>query len=135
MDHPLSTELRYLIYCGLLMLALWVPYILAELNLTGVVKALGYPDKRTLPAWAGRLKCAHYNLVENIVPFAIAVGAGELLNVHTATTAACAMVFFWARVLHPVAQVIRVWGTRTLTFAAGTTASLVYLATLLVAAA
>ena len=127
MDHSLSTELRYLIYCGFLMLILWVPYILAELQKTGVVKALGYPDERTLPKWATRRKLAHYNLVENIVPFAIAVGAGELLNVHTATTAACATVFFWARVLHPIAQVTHIWGTRTLTFATGVTATMVYL--------
>jgi uncharacterized MAPEG superfamily protein len=127
MDHSLSIELLYLIYCGFLMLILWVPYILAELHMTGVVKALGYPDERTLPKWATRLKLAHYNLLENIVPFAIAVGAGEFLNVHTATTAACATLFFWARVLHPIAQVTRIWGTRTLTFATGVTATMVYL--------
>lgn len=127
MDHSLSTELRYLIYCGFLMLVLWVPYILAELKTNGVITALGYPDERKLPKWATRLKCAHYNLVENIVPFTIAVGAGEFLNVHTATTATCATVFFWARVLHPIAQVVRIWGTRTLTFATGVTATMIYL--------
>lgn len=131
MDHSLSIELRYLIYCGFLMLILWVPYILAELKVTGIPKALGYPDERSLPMWGQRLKHAHYNLVENIVPFAIAVGAGEFLNVHTATTAACATVFFWARVLHPIAQVTRIWGTRTLTFAAGVAATLVYLGEIL----
>ena len=131
MGDSLSTELRYLIYAAFLMLVLWVPYVLAELKETGILKTLGYPDERSLPEWAGRLKCAHYNLVENIVPFAIAVGAGEFLNVHTATTAACATVFFWARVLHPIAQVTRIWGTRTLTFAAGAIATLVYLYTVL----
>ena len=114
MEHALSTELRYLIYSGILMLVLWIPYILAELNVTGIAKALGYPDERSLPDWGKRLKSAHYNLVENIVPFAIAVGAGELLNVHNGTTAACAAIFFWARVLHPIAQVTpipRAWAT------------------------
>ena len=127
MEHALSTELQYLIYTGFLMLALWVPYILAELKMAGVFKALSYPDERPLPKWGERLKCAHYNLVENIAPFAIAVIAGELLNVHTAVTATCAIVFFWARVLHPFAQVTRIWGTRTFTFAAGVTATVVYL--------
>jgi uncharacterized MAPEG superfamily protein len=134
MGHSLSIELRYLIYCGFLMLILWVPYIAAELRMTGIPKALDYPDKRSLPNWGARLKDAHYNLVENIVPFAIAVGAGELLNVHTAVTAACATVFFWARILHPLAQVTRIWGTRTLTFAAGVTATLVYLYAVLTSA-
>lgn len=131
MEHGLSTELRYLIYTAILLLVIWVPYILAELKVSGVFKALSYPDKRSLPHWGERLKCAHYNLVENMVPFAVAVIAGELLNVHTPVTAACAMVFFWTRVLHPIAQVTRIWGTRTLTFAAGLTVTLIYLLTVL----
>jgi len=134
MEHALSTELRYLIYTALLMLVLWVPYILAEMNMTGVVKALGYPDERSLPKWAGRLKCAHYNLVENIMPFTVAVLAGEWLDVHTALTAIYAMIFFWARVAHPIAQVVRIWGSRTITFAAGQAASLIYLITVLLEA-
>ena len=134
MEHALSTELRYLIYCGFLMLVLWVPYILAELKMTGVFKALSYPDERLLPLWGKRLKFAHYNLVENIAPFAIAVIAGELLDIHTVVTATCAMVFFWARVLHPVAQVTRIWGTRTITFGVSVTATAVYLGEVLVRA-
>lgn len=135
MSHALSIELRYLIYVAFLACVLWVPYILAELNITGVVKALGYPDERKLPKWAARLKAAHYNLVENIGPFAVAVIAGELLNVHTSVTAACAMVFFWARLLHPVAQVVRIWGTRTACYAIGLTATIVYLLAVLTSAA
>ena len=134
MDYQLSTELRYLIYCALLLLLLWVPYVLAELRMTGVFKALGYPDERTLPEWGARLKRAHYNLVESIIPFAVAVIAGEFVSMHTDLTAACAMTFFWARVLHPIAQVTRIWGTRTLTFGVGAAATLVYLVALLVAA-
>ena len=135
MDNSLSTELRYLIYCGILMLVIWVPYILAELKMTGFFKALGYPDERTLPLWGLRLKRAHYNLVESMMPFAIAVAAGEFLNIHNATTAACAMIFFWARVAHPFAQITRIWGTRTLSFAAGMSATAIYLFTILVTAA
>lgn len=135
MDHTMSTELRYLVYTGILMLVLWIPYILAELARTGIGTALGYPDERRLPVWGQRLKRAHYNLVENIAPFAIAVLVGEILNIHNTVTEACAMTFFWARVAHPVAQVTRIWGTRTLTFAVGLTATLIYLGTVLLAGA
>lgn len=135
MEHGLSIELRYLIYTALLMLVIWIPYILAELGVTGPIKALSYPDERQLPVWGQRLKRAHYNLVENTAPFAVAVIAGEMMNVHTPTTAACAMIFFWARVAHPVAQVVRIWGTRTLTYAIGAGATAVYLITLLAEAA
>jgi uncharacterized MAPEG superfamily protein len=134
MQYELSTELRYLIYTAILMLALWIPYILAELKLTGIAKALSYPDERTLPKWGRRLKHAHYNLVENAGPFAVAVFAGELLGIHTSLTAACAMIFFWARLAHPVMQVARIWGTRTATFAVGVGATLVYLIAILMEA-
>ena len=134
MQYELSTELRYLIYTAILMLVLWLPYILAELKLTGIAKALSYPDERTLPKWSQRLKHAHYNLVENIGPFAVAVLAGELLDIHTPLTAACAMIFFWARLAHPVMQVARIWGTRTATFAVGVGATLVYLVAILLEA-
>jgi uncharacterized MAPEG superfamily protein len=134
MQHELSTELRYLIYTAILMLVLWIPYIIAELKMTGIGKALSYPDERTLPRWGQRLKRAHYNLVENIGPFAVAVLAGEWLGIHTPLTAACAMIFFWARLAHPIMQVTRIWGTRTATFAVGVGATLVYLVTILLAA-
>ncbi len=131
MQHELSTELRYLIYTAILMLVLWIPYIIAELKMTGIGKALSYPDERTLPKWGQRLKRAHYNLVENIGPFAVAVLAGEWLGIHTPLTAACAMIFFWARLAHPILQVARIWGTRTATFAVGVGATLVYLVAIL----
>ena len=134
MQHELSTELRYLIYTAILMLVLWIPYIIAELKMTGIGKALSYPDERTLPKWGQRLKRAHYNLVENIGPFAVAVLAGEWLGIHTPLTAACAMIFFWARLAHPIMQVARIWGTRTATFAVGVGATLVYLVAILLEA-
>jgi uncharacterized MAPEG superfamily protein len=134
MQQELSTELRYLIYTAILLLVLWIPYIIAELKMTGIGKALSYPDERTLPLWALRLKRAHYNLVENIGPFAVAVLAGEWLGIHTPLTVACAMIFFWARVAHPILQVARVWGTRTAAFAVGVGATLVYLVAILLEA-
>ena len=134
MEHELSTELRYLIYTAVLMLVLWIPYIIAELKMTGIGKALSYPDERTVPKWGQRLKRAHYNLVENIGPFAVAVLAGEWLGIHTPLTAACAMIFFWARLAHPIMQVARIWGTRTATFAVGVGATLVYLVAILLEA-
>jgi len=124
----LSIELRYLIYVSLWLAVLWVPYILAHISQVGVVTALGYSDAElAMPVWARRLKRAHYNLVENIVPFAVAVGAGEILNIHTSITATCALVFLIARLVHPFAQVLAIWGTRTASFAVGWVAVVVYL--------
>jgi uncharacterized MAPEG superfamily protein len=114
--RQLSVELRYLIYVAILLALIWIPYIVAHIAQVGPTKALSYPTMVDMPAWAARLKRAHDNLVENIPLFAIAVLAGEVTNVHTAVTAACAMIFFWARVAHPIAMVAHIWGTRTATF-------------------
>jgi uncharacterized MAPEG superfamily protein len=128
----LSVELRYLIYLSLWLSVLWIPYILAHIRQVGLVEAFSYLEGEPgMPPWARRLKRAHYNLVENIVPFAVAVGAGEILGVHTTTTAACALIFLIARLVHPFAQVAAIWGTRTLTFAVGWLAIIVYLLAIL----
>jgi uncharacterized membrane protein YecN with MAPEG domain len=131
--RALSLELRYLIYVAILMALIWVPYILAHIAQVGIVQALSYPDDTEMPRWAALLKRAHYNLVENIPLFAVAVVAGEFRNIHTATTAACAMIFFWARVAHPIATVSQLWGTRTAAFAVGWAAVVIYLFVVLAA--
>ncbi len=105
-----------------------VPYVLAHIATVGPVKAFGYSDKPTaMPPWAQRLKRAHYNPVENIVPFAVAVSAGEIPDVHTGTTAICALVFVIARLAHPFTRVPAIRGTRMPAFAAGRPAPVVCL--------
>lgn len=131
--RALSIELRYLIYVAIVMAFIWVPYILAHIAQVGLAKALSYPETVEMPAWAAQLKRAHHNLLENIPLFAVAVLAGEIRNVHTATTAACAAVFFWARVAHPIATLSMIWGTRTAAFAVGWAAVVIYLFVVLTA--
>ena len=131
--RAVSLELRYLIYTAILMAVIWMPYILAHIAQVGFVLALSYPERVDMPPWAARLKRAHYNLVENIPLFAIAVMAGEFRGIHTAVTAACAMVFFWARVAHPVAAISNIWGTRTAAFTVGWVAVLIHLFVVLTA--
>lgn len=130
----LSVELRYLVYVAILLAVIWIPYILAHVMQVGPMKAFSYTDDDEMPAWAKQLKRAHYNLVENVPLFAIAVLAGEFTNVHTTTTAACAMVFFWARVVHPFAMVSGIWGARTAVFTVGWVAVVVHLFAVLTAA-
>jgi uncharacterized MAPEG superfamily protein len=135
MEYALSIELRYLLYTALLLLVMWIPYILSHLGQVGLVPALSYPDETEMPEWAHRLKRAHYNLVENFAPFAAIAITAEVIGLHTAATATCATIFFWARLVHPFAQVIRVWGVRTLAFAVGWVVTLIYLFLVLTALA
>ena len=132
--RQLSVELRYLIYTAILLAIVWVPYILAHVQQVGAMKAFSYTDDDKMPDWAHRLKRAHYNLVGNMPLFVIAVAAGEFANVHTGVTAACAMIFFWARVAHPIVAVAQWWGTRTAVFTIGWVAVVVHLLAVLVAA-
>ena len=125
--RALSLELRYLIYVAFLMALIWIPYILAHIAQVGQVVALSYPERTDMPPWAARLKRAHYNLLENFPLFAVAVMAGEFRGIHTGVTAACAMIFFWARVAHPIAAISHVFALRTVTFTIGWLAAVVYL--------
>jgi uncharacterized membrane protein YecN with MAPEG domain len=124
--EPLSLELRYLIYAALWTLVLWVPYILAHINMVGVKRALSYEETQPMPDWARRLKGAHYNAVENLAPFAVVAVAAEFIGLHTGLTAFCAIVFFLARLVHPFAMVSRIWGSRTGAFAVGWAVTIVY---------
>lgn len=53
-----------------------------------------------MPAWVGRVRRAHANLVENLAPFAILVLVAHVAGKANATTALGATIFFWARVGH-----------------------------------
>lgn len=131
----LSQEMRYLVYVALWTLLLWIPYILAHIRMVGVSRALSYEDHQPMPDWARRLKGAHYNAVENLAPFAAVVIAAEFIGLHTELTATCALIYFLARLAHPIAMVSRVWGTRTLAFAVGWAVTIIYLFAVLCAGA
>ena len=61
------------------------------------------------------------NAVESFAPFAAVVLAGQVLGVHTAVTATCAAVYFWARLAHAVVHVsgFGQFRARTLIFTIG----------------
>ena len=50
--------------------------------------------------WAERAKRAHYNAIENLIPFAVIVIIAHLANVSNEATASAAMAYFWLRVIH-----------------------------------
>ena len=116
----MNEELRYLAGVTLLTGLLWVPYILNEIMVRGVVDAVGYPDNpKPLAKWAQRLKAAHYNAVENLVVFAALVLIAQDAGIHTPAIAASAMVYFWARVVHAAAYAAAIPWVRTGAFLVG----------------
>ena len=116
----MTPELTYLVATCVLSLVLWVPYILGRISAWGLIETMGYPQRELpQPEWAVRMRKAHANLTENLVPFAGLVIAANLASLGNEMTALGAMIFFCARVAHAIVYTLGIPIARTLTFAAG----------------
>jgi uncharacterized MAPEG superfamily protein len=111
----MTLELTYLTLVALLTAVLWFPYTLNMISIRGLVTAVGYP----VDPWAARLKAAHYNAVENLVVFAPLVLVAHLVGVSNESTVIACEVYFWARLVHPIAYTFAIPWVRTLAFALG----------------
>ena len=100
----MTTELWYLFLTSVLLTVLWIPYIIGSVVTAGPLTPDEYREGRHVdfPAWVRRADRTHINLVEQFGAFAGLVIVGHLVGVHTAVTAWCAIVFFWARIVHAI---------------------------------
>jgi len=116
----MTVELKYLTLVTALTSLIWIPYILNMIMVRGVIDAVGYPENpKPLAPWAGRMKAAHYNAVENLVVFAALVLTAHVLNVHGEATAMACVIYFWTRLVHVLAYTFRIPWVRTLAFVVG----------------
>lgn len=116
----MTPELTKLAWVLALTAVLWIPYILNQIMVRGLVDAVGYPENpRPLSPWAQRAKQAHYNAVENLVLFAAAVLVLNALGISNDTTIMACTVYFWARVVHYIVYAAGIPWLRTLSFAVG----------------
>ncbi|WP_405232847.1 MAPEG family protein [Lentisalinibacter salinarum] len=128
----MTTELKYLALAAAWNAVIWIPYILNMISVRGLKEAVGYPDNPApMAAWAERLKAAHYNAVENLVLFAAVILVADAAGIANDATAASAVVFFWARVVHTLSYTFAVPWVRTLSFAVGWAAVLCILSQIL----
>jgi uncharacterized MAPEG superfamily protein len=116
----MTTELMMLTWSAVLCL------IVPNLGVAGLTAApggfawgLGNRDRpfEELPAWAGRARRAHANLVENLVVFAALVLVAQVAGKTSAMTALGAQLFFWGRVGHLATYIAGLVPWRTLAFA------------------
>ena len=115
-----TTDLEMLVWIAGLTAIMWVPYILAHVMKHGVVEALTYrADSIPLDGWAARAKKAHYNAIENLVPFAALVLVAHVTTATNEATAAACIAFFWARAAHYVLYISGVPFGRTICFTIG----------------
>lgn len=116
----MNTELLYLVLVTALTGLLWVPYVIDRFVRWGLVDTVGYPaEPEPQSPWAVRLMKAHANAVENLVVFAVLVLAADAAGIGNAATAAAAIVYFWARLVHAIAYTLAIPWVRTLAFVAG----------------
>jgi uncharacterized MAPEG superfamily protein len=117
---PMTTELLYLTWVTAFTAVIWIPYILNEIAVRGLLGAVGYPEKpKPLSPWATRMKAAHYNAVENLVVFAALVLIAHIAGVRNEATALACVIYFWARVIHLLVYTFGIPWVRTLAFVVG----------------
>ena len=99
----MTTELTYLFLSAVLLAIAWIPHIIGQIMVSGLLTADDYANLREqseFPPWVRRANRAHINLVEQFGAFAALVLMAHSLGVTSGTMALAAAVFFWARIAH-----------------------------------
>ena len=103
----MKIELLYLLLTAILTGVLWIPVVIGYVKARGPLTDESYRVAPTspLPAWVSRANRAHVNAVENFGPFAAVVLIAHAVGVSTSVTAACAAVYFYARLAHAIVHI------------------------------
>jgi uncharacterized MAPEG superfamily protein len=116
----MTPELWILVATALLCLALPLVYVPLYARQAGPGAIAGNrEDAPPATGAAGRGTRAHRNLLENLLPFAIAVLVARAIGVSDNWTLAGAWLFLGARAVHAVAYIAGIVGLRTLAYVAG----------------
>lgn len=102
----MTLEIKLLVWSAAL------AFIQMLVAVTGAFLQVGLPtlagnreNMAPMPGWAGRAERAHFNMLENLLLFAILVLAAQFAGKLNTTTALGAQLFFWARVAYAVIYV------------------------------
>lgn len=117
----MSPDLRYLAYTAMLTASLWLPYVIAQVTINGLLTPQNYvdPTPRSLPFWGKRADRAYLNAVETFAPFAILVILIQITGKANAMTAFWSACFFWLRVAHAIVYLAAIPYVRTIVFVLG----------------
>ena len=114
----MSVELEMLVWVSTLTLFMWVPYMLSAVVNDGLIASFKWQgDEKQRFIWAERAKRAHYNAIENLIPFAAIVIVAHLAEISNDATAAAATAYFWLRAIHYVFYAVGISYIRTAAFA------------------
>lgn len=116
----MTPELTKLTWVLVLHLLCWIPYVLNRIAVRGLVDTVGYPENpKPLSPWAERAKKAHYNSVENLVPFAAIVLILNAAGISNQVTVLACTIYFWARLVYYIVYVGGTPWLRTLSYFVG----------------
>jgi len=117
----MTPELKYLAYTAMLVAALWIPYVIAQVKTNGFLTPPNYvdPTPRPLPAWGRRADRTYINAVETFAPFAALVVVAHITGKANDMVVFWAMAFFWLRVVHAIVYLLAIPYIRTLVFTLG----------------
>jgi uncharacterized MAPEG superfamily protein len=117
----MSTDLHYLVYTAMLTAALWIPYVVSQVQTNGPLKPQNYrdPTPRPLPLWGKRADRTYINAVEVFAPFAALLLVAHVTGKANGMTAFWATCFFWLRLTHAVVYLFAIPYIRTLVFTLG----------------
>ena len=129
----MTTELYWLTLTVLMTALFWLPYVFDRMVVMGLAVTLAgpAPDNGKLPLWAQRAVRAHHNAIENLAIFAPVVLTAHLLGISNPATKAAAAVYFFARLVHFAVYSAGIPLARTLAFATGWAAQIVFIASIL----
>ena len=114
----MSVELEMLVWVSTLTLFMWLPYMLSAVGNDGLIAAFKWQgDEEQRCIWSQRAKRAHYNAIENLIPFAAIVIVSHLAEISNDATAAAATAYFWLRAIHYVFYTVGISYIRTPAFA------------------
>lgn len=113
-------ELTMVVLSGVLSLTLAVPYSTALILRYGMAEGFGNrAEPRELPAWGGRSRRAHWNMIENLPVFVALVFVAHAAGKLGPMTALGAQLFLYARVAHALLYIAGVPVLRTLAYLVG----------------
>lgn len=115
----MSTEFICLAASAILCLILPFIYVALYNKQVGFAGVSGNRENTPEPTGAaGRGRRAHHNLIENLVPFSIAVILAHFSGISNNITADGALIFLAARIVHAVSYILGIPVVRTLAYLA-----------------
>jgi len=122
----MTIELYTLLATGLLVLTLALVASALYGKQVGQPAMIGNRENIPQPTGAARRAArAHLNLLENALPFAIAVLVAHAADVSTPATRLAALAFLAARVIHAIVYIAGIPAIRTVAWVSGVVATVV----------